>query len=70
MRGSVERVFTVRMWHPARHEPGAVPDWRGAVYDVRTRKTLYVVGVREITDCIATALSDRELDERDCADEF
>lgn len=65
MKRPAERLFTIRMWRPTAEDARAVPDWRGAVYDVVTRKTLYVVGVREITDCISSALSEPEAGERD-----
>ncbi len=53
MKRPKERVFTVRMWSAAAGGPSA---WRGAVYDVATGKTIYVVNLHEVSDCLAAAL--------------
>ncbi|HEY1654484.1 MAG TPA: hypothetical protein VGF86_05170 [Candidatus Tumulicola sp.] len=53
MKRPSERVFTVRIWSAAAPSGSA---WRGAVYDVATGKTSYVVDLQEISTCVAAAM--------------
>lgn len=48
-----ERVFLIRMWQA--DEAGE--HWRGSVRDVAAGKTFYVLGTREMADCVGAALA-------------